>query len=260
METILNNKLRVGNFTSSEIHKLMVGGTSPMTADEIAQQKIDNPKSTRKTKDVMFGAGALTYIKEKVYERRLKCSLATESNAKPLTWGKFMESRCFELLGNEYILNSQETDLHPTINTWSGSRDGNKSDGKTLIEIKCPYTRKSFCELVELETAEDIKEHSPEYYWQMVSNACIMGVDKAELIIYMPYLSELESIKYDCGQIDSPSQKNFAWINFAEVEELPHLIDGEYYKSVNIKAFNIPEADKLELTYRVLAASQKLTA
>lgn len=69
MDTILNNKLRCGNFTSSEIHRLT-------------------------------GAGKFkTYVQEKNFERKLGLSLGTESNAKPLTWGKFLENRVLKCLG-----------------------------------------------------------------------------------------------------------------------------------------------------------------
>lgn len=235
METITKNTLRIGNFTSSEIHRLTGSG---------------------KSKD-SFGKVFETYVKEKNYERKLGRSLSTESGAKPLTWGKFCEFRAFNLLGTEYILNSQETDLHPTIKFWSGSCDGIKSDGKTVIEIKCPFTLKAFCELIECETGEDVKTNFPEYYWQILSNAIIKGCDKAELIVYVPYLSELEEIREETGGIDT-LQKQFAWINFSENEELPYIVDGGYYKNINIIKFDINKDDVDFLTQRVIEAGKLL--
>ena len=39
---------------------------------------------------------------------------------------------------------------------------------------------------------ELLKENHPEYFWQLVSNAILMNVSFAELIVYMPYKDELE--------------------------------------------------------------------
>lgn len=236
MQTILNNKLRIGNFTSSEIHKLMSNGKAAGS----------------------LGKPALTYIQEKNYERKLGLSLGTESNAKPLTWGKFNEVRVFNMLGEEYELVSQETKQHPTIKCWAGSADCIKH-GKVRIlpDIKCCYTRKSFCELLECTDAESLKDYAPEYYWQLVSNAILNDCDAGELIVYMPYKSELNEIREATGGIDT-LQKNLAWINFAEDEELPHLLDGGYYKNLNVISIQISNEDKEFLTNRVIAASEML--
>jgi len=71
MKTITDS-IRIGNITSSE------GAVAVM--------------SNGKAKG-SFGAPALTYIEECNFERRLGRSIETESNARPLTWGKFIEGR-----------------------------------------------------------------------------------------------------------------------------------------------------------------------
>src|SRR3990172_2945044 len=110
---INNSEKRIGNFTSSEISALM-----------------------SKSKDGGFGKPALTYIEECNMERRLGRSLTDEVSARPLTWGKLVEVKAFELLGLDYKISSQETDLHPEISYWAGSSDGNKFDeGKTVFDI-----------------------------------------------------------------------------------------------------------------------------
>src|SRR4051812_35840234 len=111
---MINNIARIGSFTSSEIVAL-----------------------TKKAKDgKSFGAPALTYISETNMERRLGRSVDDEKVAKALTWGKLLEPRAFNQLGLEYILSSTETDVHPTIPYWSGSKDGIKHDeGKTVADI-----------------------------------------------------------------------------------------------------------------------------
>ena len=254
MSSITENISRIGNFTSSEIAALM----------------------TTSKDGKSFGKPALTYIEEKNMERRLGRSLDSEQSAHPLTWGKLIEKRVFDLLGLEYTLTSQETVQHPTISCWSGSQDGNKFDeGRTVIDIKCPITLKSFCQLVDgiyqcknslgvadgnmiIAGVRENHKDGEKYYWQLVSNAILTDSKYAELIVYVPYKSELEAIRELANNYDGADQRKYAWINFAEDNELPYLIEGGYYKNLNIITFLVPEEDKILLTEKVLAAQKLL--
>lgn len=239
---MINNQPRIGNFTSSEIVAL-----------------------TKKAKDgKSFGAPALTYIEEANMERRLGRSLTEEINARPLTWGKMLERRPFELLGLEYTLTSTDTFVHPTIPYWAGSPDGGKVSPKTVIDIKCPITLKSFCQLVDAGLAggidqirEDHKD-GEKYYWQLVSNAIITGSEWAELIVYMPYKSELEDIRLMAQMVEGDQMSKHYWIANALEDDLPYLLDDGYYKNVNVFAFEISAADKELLTESVLRAGKML--
>lgn len=239
---MINNQPRIGNFTSSEIVAL-----------------------TKKAKDgKSFGAPALTYIAEANMERRLSRSLTEEVNARPLTWGKLLERRPFDLLGLEYSLTSTETFVHPSIPYWAGSPDGFKHTPKTVIDIKCPITLKSFCQLVDAGLAggiEQIREDHKDgekYYWQLVSNAIITGSEWAELIVYMPYKSELEDIRLMAQMVEGEQMSKHYWIANALEDDLPYILDGGYYKNVNVFAFKVPEADKKLLTECVLRAGSML--
>lgn len=249
MKSITENTNRIGCFTSSEIYNLLAEG---------------------KTKGTI-GKPCLTYISERNMERKLGRSLEVESNARPLVWGRVMESYCFNLLGTEYKLASQETITHPEIPYWSGSSDGNKFDeGKTVFDIKMPITLKSFCQLVEplykvpalegIEAINYIRENHKDgekYYWQLVSNAILTNSKYAELIVCVPYLSELETIREIVRNFDG-NQNPLAWIVFAEDNELPYLKDNGFYKSLNVIRFEVPEVDKLNLKYKVLEAGKLL--
>jgi hypothetical protein len=48
------------------------------------------------------------------------------------------------------------------------------------------------------------------------------------------------------------------WLSMAKDDELPYLQDDGYYKNINIIRFEVPEADKLLLTKRVLEAGKYL--
>lgn len=273
---MLNNKLRSGNFTNSEIVALTTMGSRDMTAEELEQHKKGNPKSRKTTIASWPGQKAITYIRETNMERRLDGPLEIESNARPLLWGKLLEVILFAWLGIEYSLKSSETILHKILRWWAGSPDGEKTD--TVIDMKAPYTRKSFCMLVQPlydgltgkaamdairfgykdNNGFDHDKHpdGEKYYWQLVGGAVLLNKKFAELIVYMPYESEVEAIKAEAMK-EKHGGKYF-FISMANEGELPFLPEDGYYKNINIIRFEVPEEDKLLLTKRVLQGGQLL--
>lgn len=225
---------RWGNFTSSEIWKLC----------EVAK----DGKS--------FGKPALTYIKTRGYEIMIQRPIATESNNRATLWGTFVETRVHNLLPLEYILCSQERLQHPVIQNWSGAPDLLKSD--TVCDIKCPQLL-SFCELVEIFKANDVeklKKDYPEYYWQLVSNAILTNVSKAELIVYVPYDNEVPVIKTMMEDADDPEK--WKSLYYTPQSELPYLPNDCPVMNLNIFTFDIPNEDKEFLTNKVNAANEIL--
>lgn len=243
------NQLRVGNFTSSNIYKLMTNGK----------------------KDGTLGAPALSYIQEKRFEMQLGRSINNDNDARATAWGNLLEARAFDLLGMEYTLASQETIAHPIIQHWTGSPDGWKSkDGhKYVIDIKCPATLNSFCQMVQplydgltgtmlISELRESHKDMEKYYWQLISNAILTDCNKAELIVYMPYQSELELIRELAQNWPGERIHRFFWIANSQDEELPYILDEGYYKNINIIQFDIPQADKDALIERTKIAVQML--
>lgn len=234
---IHNSKHRNGNFTSSEIVAL-----------------------TKETK------AKQTYIDECNYERKLGRAIDNECNARPLTWGNLVEGRVFELLGIEYQLVSDETIVHPTVEYWSGSPDAKKIE--TVGDIKAPMTLKSFCQLVEplykgltgMDAMNWIRKNHKDgekFFYQLISNSILTKSKFAELIVYCPYWSELQTIQ----EMAAPSQdvpKAWNWIYYADQNELPWLPDGGQYKNLNIIRFEVPTAEKIKLHEAVLEAGKEL--
>lgn len=237
---ITKNIHRIGNFTSSEIHNLIKEGKQKGT----------------------FGAPALTYIEEKNFERELLRSIGSEASARPLLWGRLLEKRAFDLLDTSYTLNSDETIMHPEYDFWSGSPDGFKlGEKKAVFDIKCPYTLKSFCQLSKCTNAEELRNNHSDgekYYWQLVSNAIITNCTAAELIIYMPYKSELLAIEEMIDGLDLDTAKQYNFIKYANENELPYLMSNGKYKNIHKIAFDIPQSDIDLLTSKVIAASKML--
>jgi hypothetical protein len=245
---MIKNELRIGNFTSSEIVALT-------TSDRSGKQP---------------GKPYFTYIDETNFERKLGRSITDEINARPLTWGKLLESRVFDNLGLEYVLTSNDTVQHPTIKYWAGSKDGIKYDaGKTVIDIKCPMTLKSFCQLVDplykgleglnaMTYVRNNHKDGEKYYWQLVSNSIIDQTQFAELIVYMPYKSELEEIQQMARSVDGAEMSKHYFIAMANDGDLPFIHDEGYYKNINVIRFEVPQEDKDFLTERVDQAGKLL--
>lgn len=151
---------------------------------------------------------------------------------------------------------------------------------ETITDIKCPLTRKSFYQLVaplyhfdgikarkkkksEINGLEvmnmirfgyeqngmrfDKHKDGEKFYWQLVSNACITGAKYAELIVFMPYREELDTVRaYNIGQKDP----NFLVGNALD-RQLPFIYKQSGVRSVNIIRFEVPQEDKDFLKMRV---------
>lgn len=210
------NPLRNGKITSSQVSKIM-GAPKPQA----------------------------TYLEELKIARRMNCRISQETSARPTTWGKLVEKRVFDLLPIDYKLTSKDFIQHPEIEYWGGSPDGVSKD--CVFDIKCPYTRKSFAQMYEMIEARDIqlfKKEFPEYYWQLVSNAILTGRHIAELIIYLPYLSELEEIReLAVNNTDMDLETKLFWIANSIDEDLPHQPNDSGYNNLNIYAFEVLECD-----------------
>ncbi len=233
---MIDNIARTGNITSSEISSLCSNGKAAG----------------------IFGKPFYTYVEECNMERRLNRSLTDEVNARPLIWGSLLEQRVHTLLGTEYQYCSNVTLMHPTIDFWAGSPDFIKhSTPQAVCDSKCPVSLKSFCQLVDAGTIERVRtEHKDgeKFFYQLVSNAIITGSDEAELIVYMPYKSELDEIRILAQNVPTDQLHKHYWIAMALDEELPHLNDGGFYKNLNVIKFEVSQSDKDFLTSRVLAA------
>lgn len=244
---------RVGNVTSSEIVSLMADGKAAGS----------------------IGAPFYTYVEECNMERRLGMALEKEVSTFDMTWGKLCERFAFDLLGTTYEDCSTKTIVHPINLFWVGTPDGIKHDeGKTVVDTKCPGTRKSFCQLVDAmllangEMNPDsnevwdriMKKHKDgkKFFWQLVSNAILTDSKYAELVVVMPYQSQLPIIREMAAEWDGADQWQFKKIYEAFDETLPYLKDGGYYKNMYVFRFEVEQASKDALTARVLKASESL--
>lgn len=239
METHLE---RFGTFSSSSIWKLI-------TTDRSAKG---------------FGAPGLKYIRRVQYEVNLGRAINKESIARACSWGNICEMRVHEMLPLDYSFVSQKRLFHPLIPFYSGAPDLIKE--LTVCDCKAPFSLEVFCDKIKaLENIEVYKKEFPEDYWQHISNAILLEANGTpityfEAIIYCPYKSELQAIRELARNFDGENQNQFAFINWAQDNELPYLLDGGFYKNLNIIRFEISETDKKNLTEKVIEAGKLINS
>lgn len=246
------SNIRIGNITSSEIVDLTTNGI----------------------KEGSFGAPFYSYVEACKMERFFKMPVENDREVLAFSWGKLCELVVHNKLGLEYEMQSELTLRHPKYSEWLGSPDGQKKkNGKTEIvtDIKCPLTRKGVYNLIkhlynfdgvnvtkkEKVNGDDIiqkirkdSKEGEKYYWQLVSNACILDCEYAELIVFIPYYEELADIKLYNQSLDEP----YWLVERCKDEELPFIYKESGIENINIIRFKVPQEDKDFLTSRVLSA------
>ena len=199
-----------------------------------------------------LGAPALEYIEEKKWERKLGRPLQKEVSTRPMLWGHFGERWVFDKkLPESYTILSDKTKPHPQYGDfWAGSTDLVTADA--VGNIKCPEL-KAFCKIIGGGIDGLIEYKYGEYFWQLISDACINEKQFAELIVYVPYFGDLSAMQDRA----SVSDDEYKWIAFADSNELPWLHKDMHYNDLNILRFDAtPYKD--QLTERVLECSKLL--
>lgn len=237
MSSITENVLRIGNPTSSQAHRLVTFGKEKGS----------------------IGQPFYTYVNEKIREKRLGRSLKLDKSSRATLWGTFLEARVHSLLPLGYQLIGHESIEHPTIKGWVGSPDMKNEYERVVDDIKC-YEPDAFSMLVDnLEIAKEkgvhhFKDEHPTEYWQLVSNAVILGYNLIESVVYMPYESELLEIREEAENYDNFDQYKYRFITEVGKSELAYLPDGGHYKNLNVFRFEVPQEDIDHLTTRMKKA------
>lgn len=232
------DKSRDGMFTSSNMHRLICFGKDGKS----------------------LGAPAKNYIKEKKYENKLGGSINLEVTSHELSWGRTLEGFVYDNhIESSYVLDSNSTIIADN-KLFCGTPD--LISGDCVADIKCPHTRKSFCELIEIietGTTEFFKENNDKYYWQIVANSILTKSTYGELIVFMPYESEIPDIIQYIDMLDDfQAQLDIQWVIHSSISRIPHLPNDSGYKNINRFKFKIPQEDKDLLLERVTLANTYL--
>lgn len=250
-------KNRNGNFSSSSIYKLTSKGRGALSLEN-------------------YGSSFTTYVNEKKREKKLKRSINNTVNTRPIIIGKVIELYVF---ANKLDLSYSDMNevgrlSHVEINNWTGIPDTFRKNDLVVGDIKCQSSLTKFCELIEDTELgiDEFKKNHKEYYWQLVSNAILTGVDKAELLWFVPYASELPKIKefitnidesilpddLEIFQIEWIAHEITAYMEFGKKPNIAYLPDDCEYKDFNVFTFDIPQEDKDFLEARVKLANELL--
>lgn len=251
-------KSRHSNFSSSNIYKLCSKGRGEFSIDNV-------------------GSSFFTYVKEKKRERKLKRDINSKVHTRAITWGIVCELYVFDRkLDIKYSnMNNVGRLFHGEIENWTGIPDTFIKKDLIVGDIKCPSSLIRFCDLVDSceNGVSEFKKNHPEYYWQLVSNSILTGVNKAELLFFVPYLDELEKIYNfvdNLREIDLPDDLDLFQINFISEEiqsylnygklplSVPYLPNDSEYKPFNTFVFDVDDDDVFFLTERVKKAVEEL--
>ena len=158
---------RVGKFTSSEIHRLLQPG---------------------KRKDEYFGAGAMTYIYEKVGE--IITGEAAEASSKAIEWGYANEYDAILEYENrkkakvEYF-GAGNPKYIPYNEVAGGSPDG-IVNGRILLEVKCPFNSGNHIKFLMMTKQDQLKASNFDYYCQAQMNMLCTNTAIAHFVSYDP--------------------------------------------------------------------------
>src|SRR5690606_10548394 len=128
------------------------------------------------------------------------------------------------------------------------------------------YTIKSFyrfskaIQTQSLSVLRDVRigcsKDGDKYYWQLVSTACLLEVDYAELIVYMPFEIELDAIRETASGMDNLN--DYAWVNWATNDQLPHIKEQGNLSNIYKLRFEVSQKDKDLLESKMIEFGDKL--
>ena len=176
--------VRIGRFTSSEMHRLIKSGTRLMTADELKNRPKSGPGSSAKlTEDPSkFSDDGETYIYQKVAET-LTGEIRVSGYSNATAHGEDMEP-----LAAEYFIQktgySHEIVAFVPVGEHAGGSPDRYVNGDEILEIKCPYDPTNQVKYLMLTDQWDLKRQYPEHYWQCMSNLLFTGKKLCHFVTY----------------------------------------------------------------------------
>jgi hypothetical protein len=181
--------MRLGRFTSSEMHKLMKPGKRPMTKEELAQRPKKGKGSATTTVDdwTVFSDTALTYIEQKVAEI-LTGQIEDDVYAYAKEYGKEMEPVAAEYFSELTGLSVEPAPFIPFGDHAGGSPDRFIIEEDAGLEIKCPLKPVKQVKYLQLTDQFDLMRFFPDFYWQCESNLLFTGKQKWYFATFCPQM------------------------------------------------------------------------
>jgi hypothetical protein len=165
------DRLRIGRFTASEIHKLMT-----------------EPRSKAAKENGELSETAKNYIMVKVAET-LSGRKNPDSYAYPIVYGKETEPEAIEYFIERTGFNYEKIGFIAFSDHAGGSPDG-LVNGNEILEIKCPWSIATQVDYLMLTDQYDLKRMFPEYYWQCQANLLFTDTKLCHFVTYDPRYEE----------------------------------------------------------------------
>lgn len=202
--------LRKGKITASQVQVLLGNHKEPLTEEEIAALKAENPKSRVTTKEVPFSQGSYTYLDSKIAERFMTNAAFLEyqdifgvQNA-AMRYGTNMEPEAREAYSKAMEVEVEDApfiELNGYEEIAGGSPDGIIRATNSIVEFKCPANPAIHLRHFLYEKPEDLKEDNEQYYAQcqynMMCAEFFMGakVEWCDFVSYDPRISASKQLK-----------------------------------------------------------------
>lgn len=242
----MNNKAnRVARLTSSKISVLLVKGNGKYG----------------------FGAGAITYLNQKLMELDLGRGISLPVNKWEMNWGKLWEVWVHWQLGSEYELIIDRTTINPKMPWHSGSEDFQVNiEGGCISELKCYQMENHFkySKCLQKQSIEIFKNEFADEYWQIVSNSLIHNTKYGEAIAFMPTeenLIEMRQLVEGTDYIEKHIKDDpfkYKFIVDRDLWDLPFIPSHSDFPSMTKFRFEVPIDDKIRLIERLNKANKYL--
>lgn len=184
------DRVRIGRFTASEMHRLMEPAKREMTEAELkARPKSGKGSSTKLVNDYSsLSEAALTYINEKVAEV-LTGQNKSHGYAFPLVWGAEHEEEAAEAFGIKTGFTIEKVGFFTYTDHAGGSPDRFVNDD-AILEIKCPYESVNQIKYLMLTDQYDVRRMHFDYWVQCQSNMLFTGRDLCHFVTWDPRMSD----------------------------------------------------------------------
>lgn len=198
-------RIRIGRFTASEIHRLMEPSKREMTPEELkARPKNGKGSSAKLVYDyTKLSDAALTYINEKVAEI-LTDQPKSSGYAFPIVWGKEHEDEAAEFFTTKTGLETEKVGFFPYTEHAGGSPD--RFVSADILEIKCPYDSVNQIKYLMLTDQWDVKRNHFDYWCQCQCNMMFTERDLCHFVTFDPRMKEN---KHKMRHIEIKADKEF---------------------------------------------------
>lgn len=184
------NRVRIGRFTASEIHRLMEPAKRDMTPEELkARPKSGKGSSSKLVYDYeKLSDSALTYITEKVAEV-LTGQAKQQGYAFPLIWGLDHEDEAVEYFSKSTGLETEKVGFFKYTDHAGGSPDRFVSDD-SILEVKCPHDSVNQIKYLMLTDQFDVRREYFNYWVQCQANMLFTERNLCHFCTYDPRMKD----------------------------------------------------------------------